>query len=585
MRHNSIVQYGLLEMAVVWIFCAFALAQAPGTGSTVVPTPGGRDYFNSLSENFDPANGSVSLRLAVPIPSGRGFSVPFNFAYDSNGVFVPGNLGEVAQWKNIQIGYASKGGWAYTLPAAATDLEHYKVPYGHGYQNCPYYTNWRFLDAKGRRHGLGLYNQNGGKPCGTGESLNGGDLTLQAVLSSKIAADPSFLTLADDSGTVYTFGSSGAVSKIEDTNGNIVRVQDNGSGNFSVTDTAGRVALSSSGFGSSGDTVTVSGLGGSYQLAWQAMNYNFSTDWTLLQQGNYTCAPSDPVQGSFPVVQNIKQPNGEEFTFQYDSTHGLLNQVTYPTGAWIEYTWALNGSSVTAFYSDSNGDPEGCLWRFGKPAISTRTVSFDGVNAALKQTFQYSTTWQSNSDVHWSSKQTTVTTQDLIRGTSFTTTYVYAPVASGEPLPTYFGGINSSETDVPAEQTVTYRNTNNSTLQTAQRTWLNAQQLATEQIILDNGQQSQVSYGYGPGGAVTEKDEYDFGSSGHGPLLRKSITNYQSFSATPIFSAAPSILNRPCQVITYDGSGNRYAETDYEYDGGNSACGLAGTPSTVSVSN
>jgi RHS repeat-associated protein len=78
---------------------------------------------------------------------------------------------------------------------------------------------------------------------------------------------------------------------------------------------------------------------------------------------------------------------------------------------------------------------------------------------------------------------------------------------------------------------------------------------------------------------VTEKDEYDFGSAPHGPLLRKTVASYQSFGANSIFA-------RPCQVIVYDGSGtNRIAETDYLYDGGTSVCGAAGTTSVASVSN
>jgi len=49
-------------------------------------------------------------------------------------------------------------------------------------------------------------------------------------------------------------------------------------------------------------------------------------------------------------------------------------------------------------------------------------------------------------------------------------------------------------------------------------------------------------------------------------LLRKAIKNYQPFPNTPIYPSAPSIINRPSSVITYDGNNNRLAETDYAYD-------------------
>jgi len=54
---------------------------------TSTPIPGaGHDYLHLLSETVNPANGSVSIRINVPTPKGRGLSLPFSFAYDSNGV-------------------------------------------------------------------------------------------------------------------------------------------------------------------------------------------------------------------------------------------------------------------------------------------------------------------------------------------------------------------------------------------------------------------------------------------------------------------------------------------------------------------
>ena len=54
---------------------------------------------------------------------------------------------------------------------------------------------------------------------------------------------------------------------------------------------------------------------------------------------------------------------------------------------------------------------------------------------------------------------------------------------------------------------------------------------------------------------------------------------YQTFTS-PI---GGTIYDRPCQVITYDGSANRMAETDYLYDNGTTVCGTAGTPSVADV--
>ena len=56
------------------------------TDDTSTPIPGsGHDYIKMMSETVNPANGSVSIRIGVPVPPGRGLAIPFAFAYDSNG--------------------------------------------------------------------------------------------------------------------------------------------------------------------------------------------------------------------------------------------------------------------------------------------------------------------------------------------------------------------------------------------------------------------------------------------------------------------------------------------------------------------
>lgn len=54
---------------------------------TSTPIPGaGHDYIKMINETVNPANGSVSVRISVPVPQSRGFTLPFAFAYDSDGV-------------------------------------------------------------------------------------------------------------------------------------------------------------------------------------------------------------------------------------------------------------------------------------------------------------------------------------------------------------------------------------------------------------------------------------------------------------------------------------------------------------------
>ena len=57
------------------------------TNVTSTPIPGaGHDYVKLLSDTVNPSNGSVSLRIQVPTLPGRRLSLPFAYAYDSNGV-------------------------------------------------------------------------------------------------------------------------------------------------------------------------------------------------------------------------------------------------------------------------------------------------------------------------------------------------------------------------------------------------------------------------------------------------------------------------------------------------------------------
>jgi RHS repeat-associated protein len=106
-------------------------------------------------------------------------------------------------------------------------------------------------------------------------------------------------------------------------------------------------------------------------------------------------------------------------------------------------------------------------------------------------------------------------------------------------------------------------------------------ELSSQQVALENNQTSKTAYTYGAGAQLTEQDDYDYGNGSPGSLLRQAKMTYQSFTS-PI---GGTIFDRPSQVITYDGSANRMAETDYTYDGGTTVCGTAGTPSVQDVSN
>lgn len=79
------------SLAIVSI-CLFTTSTASAQitavdDTTATPIPGvGHDYIHLLSETVNPASGSISLRINIPTPKARGFTLPFSLGYDSNSV-------------------------------------------------------------------------------------------------------------------------------------------------------------------------------------------------------------------------------------------------------------------------------------------------------------------------------------------------------------------------------------------------------------------------------------------------------------------------------------------------------------------
>jgi RHS repeat-associated protein len=540
--------------------------------STSTPIEGtGRDYMKLLSETVDPVNGSTSLRLKLPVPTARGLSIPFAFSYDSNGVAFPTSnpsLPGLSSWgfAKVDVGPGLvSAGWSYSVPML-TYLSLIQQVQNGQITVCQTMTGFVLQDATGGRHSLNVAHilntstNCTGYPLDQVEKDSGGDDYYQASLS--LGTTPSVISAA---GTNYSFPYAGMQgtgqiaaelpTSIEDSNGNIVLIRTGTNNSFTETDTLGRPALATSGFGHTGDTVTVSGVTTPFTLTWGSTTTNFTSS-------NYNEAPQTTGCSSFgspgngpPVVTAISLPNGRQYTFTYDSTYGTLNKITYPSGGYVSYTWGVNQySALATFPANDPSNPQAlCQFIYSKPAVTDRYVSFDGSTIALHQHFSYSTTWNGG---QWTSKQTIVTTTDNVSGVTFTATYNYAPL----PGPNVPNQPASIDNQIPLETTVVLKGSNGVMMRTTSKSWFDQYELKSEQTTLENGSVSEVDYQFGPGAQITQKSEYDFATGAHGPLLRKSIRNYQSFGTT-------AILDRPCQSLTYDGSGNRIAESDYFYDG------------------
>jgi hypothetical protein len=191
-----------------------------------------------LSETVNPANGSVSLRIQLPTPAGRGLNFPFAVTYDS---------GKVHHFASSQTGYggwigdfsASTGGWGNTMPLLSYQTRNISIPGSEGGASgyyCYYASGYMFQDFSGSQHALGLAvvsneSPNSTASCQTlsvstksryGSSISalGGDGVVTASYPSSdcsafgnsgplcnYATPP--VTITDVSGNVFTFNHQG----------------------------------------------------------------------------------------------------------------------------------------------------------------------------------------------------------------------------------------------------------------------------------------------------------------------------------------------------------------------------------------
>jgi RHS repeat-associated protein len=597
---------GLASALCTFVLVAFffftvktAEAQVIAVGDdTSTPSEGsGHDYIKMLSETVNPANGSVSLRIQAPPAKGRGITLPFSFAYDSNGTahLVPQGI-TVGVLSNSSV--VSEGGWAYSLPLMSV------FAWSSTSQNvtCNFVSGYTFQDPSGGRHNLGLavasYSSNGQYLCsnpvlGSGDPQYGASLLTTA--GSGNINPPAQVHDAD--GTVYYFsdperntGSNLVTSipdYIEDRNGNKISIiPGSKGGSFTVTDTAGRT-LTSNGLGPSGTTNTVSVGGLNYKVAWTSTspNFAFPSKFVWVVPGNYTCAtPFPSVTSGETAISSITLPNGKQYKLYYGNDNpngisnpfGLLSEIDYPSGGWVRYTWKMSDQYSEGIVYDAQtiggGSvfEEGCQVEVKTPVVATRTVGFGpGSTPALTQTFTYSTSWNSDTGggPSWSTKQTSVSTTDNIRGLTSLTTYKYLPAFAGGSNNPYLPDYMASQ--LPLEQTIKYYDWGNTStpIRTVNKTWFDIFDIASETTILDNGQETETTYSYTSGSGFPElqtETKYDYGQGAVGPPLQQTAWTYQSFVPTPIGGV---IADKPSTVITSDGNGNRVAETDYAYDG------------------
>jgi YD repeat-containing protein len=601
--------------------------------ATATPTyEVGHDYIQNLAETVDPGNGQLSVRIKIPTPKGRGIDVPFGLNYDSAGLtqlavnqtsnISAGVTSPPDGWTSNILGSATSGGWVEAYPMfymqSFTDSPNINDE-NTGYQ-CIYSGNASFADITGSRHWLGTVfqtNNNGGADVcpitSNPQTVTTSDGKYQATIWGAIAVgngnNGGQAAIAGLDGTTYTMTPGSIQGVVEDRNGNTVTYTPNNNNGTNVTDTLGRTIISSSftpGNGSSTyavSTYAIAETSNPYTATWSTPMGTGAGDGSLASSPNLVysvinsplggnCVPGNAgANSSVASLGTLGLPDGTSYQFTYDPATNLLNQITYPNGATTTYGWGIqdtqgSGNSDDASFQWEAQSYDGltglyqtsvnsCLFQYGRPRVSKRIVN-DGITNVLEQDFTYSTVFILEAQMgpgraNWSSKTTTVVTRDLLRGTSYTTTYTYVPNGMGysQPFVSQYGTeLTIQMSDWPAvESSVVTQSWNGNILQTENKTWNDPSHLLTDQTVLPTGQTSETdnTWYLGCGSDPHEMDIYDYGIGVKGSLLQKTVINCASFANTPIYPYGPSLLSFPSSVVVSNSSGT-VSETDYAYD-------------------
>jgi RHS repeat-associated protein len=286
--------------------------------------------------------------------------------------------------------------------------------------------------------------------------------------------------------------------------------------------------------------------------------------------------------GTQVTLQSITLPNNTSWQFSYN-TWGDLIQISSPTGGIIKYTWGnkwLNSNSTEAYArviltrtenaNDGSGDK---IWTYS--ATLNGTV-YPGVTDPDRN-FTVFSNWYTpanytNSGV-WTRRQFYTSASVLLK--TVDTSYMGAedPLDKWEPNPR----------SMPIIQYILPTGTTT--------TWPNGQVSQTILTYDSTGRFTDVytpgsSY-YFPYGNIVEKQEYDYGSSPHGALLRDTKTAYQWQANAGYLTA--NVLDLSASVTVYDSTNNTCksqanpcAQTTYGYDENNgSPQGVYGNQTSV----
>ena len=379
------------------------------------------------------------------------------------------------------------------------------------------------------------------------------------------------LIMPDGVRYIYSYSSTtgNTLSEVEDPNGNFVTSTLNSAGQITAwTDTLGRSIPTPLSATSTTDYSNCSGVNPIVSAStWTVPGPNAGTETFKFCYANYSYsftsrAGFNPITdtGTLKMLQSIVLPNLTTWTFQYEPSYAALSQITLPTGGTIGYTWG--SYSAPCQHSSTTNPRTGVVttkWGF-YVTVASRTVNAnDGTGS---HTWTYGggiiTDPLGNQSVH---------TMTGLAGTGS----VYETQAQ------YYQGSSSTGTLLKTVNTdYSWQFYPLGGVPTSCQNVISVVPIRVT-TIWPNGQTTKVETDYDSGftsggsapetavyGKVVARREYDYGNGAPGALLRRTTTAYTWQSNSNYLTS--NILDLASQVVTYNGSGTRVAESDFTFD-------------------
>jgi RHS repeat-associated protein len=529
-------------LTIIALASVFGLSATPTRAQTYLQNVGIPTFARPLPvENgfINAANGQLHLEIPLgSYPQRGGRVLSFALVYDSN-IWKP--LPLIWSPTNISTSDGSANSWSGWRLVGSGDIgnvSHTERDSGYCSKDdnprWHYYENFTWTSPDGTNHAFPIQTYYAESMCTSG-GVSGGTVFASdgtGYLLSLTSYD--LATVYAPDGTVIQSNNGVSVTPQEDYNGNI----------FSLPDTVGRALVTT---GGSGNVITYTVPNA------QANNSSVYTVnlGTISVDTNFGKSGVIEYSGAITVITEIDLPDGTKYTFGYDSGttaghYGVLNSLTLPTGAEIQYT-----SNVFADANGNNYDwfikrvtPDG-TWNYS-PLVITSCGSGQ-VNCQQTYTIQKPSqdnivyTFALNGGA-WDSQEQyytgSVSSMNLVK--TVTTCFNFVTITNGQC--SYTTTTGSPAVDVHQDAvTTTLPIPGQSISSTTEYTW------------------DTNNYG----NIVQTAEWLYYTGSLPSSASRYTTINYQNGSSY----IAKNILNRPSSVTVQDGYGNMIAQTNYSYDG------------------